>query len=180
MSYIDLHTHSRCSDGSCTPAELVELAVAAGLKAAALTDHDTVAGLAEFREAAARHPEFEAIGGVEISTMFSSRELHIVGLWVDGGNPVLNEFLEEMRRNRARRNEAIRLKLNSLGYVVTWDDPEFAAFSDTASIGRPHFARALMRKYQFSSLQSVFDKLLKRNSPAYVPRELPDPSARSM
>lgn len=175
MGYIDLHTHSTFSDGSFTPAELVEQASLAGLKAFALTDHDTVSGLAELDRAAESHPELEAIGGVELSTRYNTRELHIVGLWVDKSNSELNEFLEEMRRNRAERNEAMRRKLNSLGYQVSWDEPEFALFADTASIGRIHFARVLMRKYNFPSLQKVFDKLLKHNCPAFVARQLPEP-----
>lgn len=175
MRYIDLHVHSRSSDGSDTPSAIVEQAAAADLAAVALTDHDTVEGIAEFLEAASRFPGLEAIPGVEISTMFGNRELHIVGLFIDHANPVLCGFLEEMRKNRAVRNEAIRIKLNFLGYPLTWDDPALAAAGDTASVGRPHFARALMEKYGFPTLQAVFDKLLKRGCPAYVQRTLPDP-----
>lgn len=175
MRYIDLHVHSRSSDGSDTPSGIVELAAAADLAAVALTDHDTVGGICEFLEAAKRFPDLEAIPGVEISTMFGNRELHIVGLYIDHENPTLCEFLEEMRKNRSVRNEAIRLKLNFLGYPLTWDDPALAAAGDTASVGRPHFARALMEKHGFPTLQSVFDKLLKRGCPAYVQRTLPDP-----
>ena len=163
MNRIDLHTHSSCSDGSCTPTELVELAAASGLGAVALTDHDTVAGIAEFLEAGRRHPEVETIPGVELSTMFGNRELHFVGLFIDPETSELAEFLERMREGRRRRNELIRLKLNTLGFPVTWDEPEFAgASSDSASIGRPHFARALMRIYGFPTMQSVFVRLLKR------------------
>ena len=175
MDYIDLHVHSSSSDGSDAPGGIAELAAAAGLAAVALTDHDTVGGIPEFLEAAKRFPELEAISGVEISTMFGNRELHIVGLYLDHVNPELCAFLGEMRRNREVRNEAIRIKLNSLGYPLTWDHPALAAAGDTASIGRPHFARALMENYGFPTLQSVFDKLLKRGCPAYVQRVLPDP-----
>ena len=116
-----------------------------------------------------------ALGVLQISTMFGNRELHIVGLFLDHKNPELCSFLEEMRQNREIRNEAIRRKLNSLGYPLTWDHPALATAGDTASIGRPHFARALMEDYGFPTLQSVFDKLLKRGCPAYVQRTLPDP-----
>ncbi len=175
MKYIDLHVHSNSSDGSDSPADIVKAAAASGLAAVALTDHDTVGGCPEFLEAARTFPELEAIPGVEISTMFGNRELHIVGLFLDHKNPELCSFLEEMRQNREIRNEAIRRKLNSLGYPLTWDHPALAAAGDTASIGRPHFARALMEDYGFPTLQSVFDKLLKRGCPAYVQRTLPDP-----
>ncbi len=129
MRYIDLHVHSRSSDGSDTPAALAALAAESGLAAVALTDHDTVGGVPEFLEAARAFPQLEAIAGVEISTAFSSRELHIVGLFVDHANPQLGEFLGEMRRNREIRNEAIRIKLNSLGYPLTWDHLERSAFA---------------------------------------------------
>lgn len=112
---------------SDTPAALAALAAESGLAAVALTDHDTVGGVPEFLEAARAFPQLEAIAGVEISTAFSSRELHIVGLFVDHANPQLGEFLGEMRRNREIRNEAIRIKLNSLGYPLTWDHPALAA-----------------------------------------------------
>ena len=175
MQYIDLHVHSNSSDGSDSPGEIVKIAASSNLAAVALTDHDSVGGIPEFLEAARHFPGIEAIPGVEISTMFGNRELHIVGLFLDHTNPDLCAFLEEMRKNREIRNEAIRRKLNSLGYPLTWDHPALAAAGDTASIGRPHFARALMEDYGFPSLQSVFDKLLKRGCPAYVQRTLPDP-----
>ncbi len=174
--FIDLHTHSYCSDGTCSPTELVKLASSIGLKAIALTDHDTAVGLAEFKQATEQFPEVEVIGGVEISSRFCGREMHIVGLWVDDTCPELSRFLANMRQERARRNEEIRLKLNHLGYIVSWDDPEFSDIPDAGSIGRPHFARVLMRKYNFPTPQSVFDKLLKRGCPAYVPRKLVAPA----
>ncbi len=172
---IDLHTHSNRSDGSCTPAELIALAAEAGLAAVALTDHDTTAGIPEFLEAARSYPELEAIAGVELSTAFGAREMHIVGLYLDPDAPTLKTFLAAQREARTNRNELIRLKLNTLGYPLRLDDPAFSAVSDAASIGRPHFARALMNNYGFPSLQSVFEKLLKRGAPAFVPRKLPDP-----
>lgn len=175
MKYIDLHVHSNSSDGSDSPGEIVKIAAASDLAAVALTDHDTVGGIPEFLETARSFPEIEAIPGVEISTMFANRELHIVGLFLDHTNPELLAFLDEMRKNREARNEAIRLKLNSLGYPLSRDHPALAAAGDTASIGRPHFARALMEEYGFPSLQTVFDKLLKYGCPAYVQRTLPDP-----
>lgn len=173
---IDLHTHSNASDGSCPPGEIVARAAAAKLTAVALTDHDTVGGVEEFLKAAEAVPELEAVPGVELSTVFGGRELHIVGLFIDPESAELLSFLEEMREKRRERNERIRLKLASLGYPLEKDDPAFAVTSDSASLGRPHFARALMTHYGFPTMQSVFDKLLKFGCPAYVPRQLPDPA----
>ncbi|MDD3885244.1 MAG: PHP domain-containing protein [Victivallaceae bacterium] len=175
MTCVDLHTHSRFSDGTDSPGELLEQAELIGLAAVALTDHDTTAGLGEFLAAARLHPGVEAIAGVEISTLFSARELHFVGLFIDPADPELAAFLAEMRENRRRRNEAIKAKLHFLGYPVEWSDPAFGGL-DPTSAGRPHFARVLVEHYGFPTMQSVFDKLLKNGCPAYVRRELPDPS----
>jgi len=173
--YIDLHTHSTASDGTDTPARLLELAAAIRLQAVALTDHDTVAGVPEFLAAGEQHPEVEAIPGVEISCSYSNREIHVVGLFVDHSSAVLGDFLALRRADRVRRNEAMMLKLKSLGYSLSWDDPEFSV-PDRGNIGRPHFARALVRRYGFASLAAVFEKLLGHSRPAFVPRQLPSPA----
>lgn len=173
--YIDLHTHSTASDGTDAPARILELAAAKGLKAVALTDHDTVAGLAEFIAAGAAHPEIEAVPGVEISCSYSCREIHLVGLFLDRTSPELESFLEQRREDRVRRNAAMLEKLHSLGFDLAWDEPEFTV-ADRGSLGRPHIARALMRKYGFSSMAAVFEKLLGHSRPAFVQRRLPSPA----
>lgn len=178
MSHIDLHTHSTASDGSCTPAQIVELAAALPLQAVALTDHDTTAGLEEFLEAGKKYPELETIPGVELATRYGARELHIVGLFIDPGSAALQQFLEIQRDFRRKRNRDLQLKLHFLGYEITGEEPAFAevgGISDNA--GRPHFARAIMEKYNFPDLRTVFDKLLGNNRPAYVPRQLGSPAA---
>ena len=174
MDYIDLHTHSTASDGSFTPGELFASAVDLQLAAVALTDHDTVAGLAEFQQAALEHPECEAIAGVESACMIYMREVHIVGLFIDRRSTVLNEFLEKCRIERAKRNRDIFLKLHFLGYELDESMPEFGG-KPLDLIGRPHFALALKNRYDFTTSQQVFDKLLGHNRPAWVPRRLPSP-----
>ena len=174
--YMDLHTHSTASDGTDAPARVLELAAGLGLKAVALTDHDTVAGLEEFIAAGKRHPEIEAVPGVEISCSYSCREIHLVGLFVDHRSVELTNFLEQRREDRVRRNREMMERLRSLGFELSWDDPEFSA-GENGNIGRPHFARALMRRYGFSSLAVVFEKLLGHSRPAFVPRQLPNPAA---
>jgi len=173
--YIDLHTHSCASDGTDAPSRIVELAAEAGLLAVALTDHDTVAGVAEFLEAGKRFPALETIGGVELSCSYSCREIHLVGLFVDSGSAALNEFLSLRREERIRRNAEILKKLRTLGVPLDDDEPEFCV-SDSGSIGRPHIAKALVRRYGFSSMAVVFEKLLGHSRPAFVPRNLPTPS----
>lgn len=173
---IDLHTHSTASDGSCTPAEIIALAAELQLAAIALTDHDTTDGIDEFLKSAAAFPALEAIPGVELSTRYGARELHIVGLFIDKEAPALKEFLAGERLRRARRNRDMKIKLALLGYPLDDDEPAFAAAGGMgANLGRPHFAQAIMEKYHFPDLKSVFDKLLGNNKPGYIPRENASP-----
>lgn len=173
---IDLHTHSTASDGSCTPSEIIALAAEVQLSAVALTDHDTTAGIGEFLESARSFPTLEAIPGVELSTRYGSRELHIVGLFIDRDAPDLEAFLARERERRIKRNRDMKIKLALLGYPLEDDEPAFAAAGGMgANLGRPHFAQALMEKYHFPDLKSVFDKLLGNNKAAYIPRENASP-----
>ena len=174
MAIIDLHTHSTVSDGTMKPAEIFALAHELHLQAVALTDHDTVDGLAEFMAAGAEYPECEAVPGVELACSFMNREIHIVGLFIDRNNPVLLEFIENARIERCRRNRDIFVKLELKGYPLDMSMPEFDGYT-LDSIGRPHFARALVNRFGFANIRQVFDKLLGHNRPAYVPRKLPDP-----
>lgn len=173
--HIDLHTHSFFSDGSGSPRELLEEARRKQLTAVALTDHDTVSGISDFIEAAKDFPEIEAIAGVELSSIYAARELHIVGLWIDHTSEQLISYLEEQREKRCERNHTMRRKLISLGYDFDWDEPEFSQV-EFSNIGRPHIANVMCRKYGFSSPQEVFEKLIGHNRPAYVRRDLPFPS----
>ncbi len=172
---MDLHVHSTASDGSYPPEMLPGMAAEAGLAAIALTDHDTVSGIPAFLAAAQAYPGLEAIAGVELSAVYCSREMHFVGLFIDPDSEELQKFLNIQQQERKVRAENIKIKLASLGYAVTDEELVNAGAGETP--GRPHFARALMDKYGFPDMAGVFDKLLKRNAPAYVPRRLPPPSA---
>ena len=175
MEYIDLHTHSTASDGTATPADLFNIARELQLAAVALTDHDTTAGLAEFTAAAADHPECEAICGVELACSFMSREVHIVGLFINPASPELANFIENARQERMRRNRDLFVKLELLGYKLSLDMPEFSNLPLDGA-GRPHFAAALVNHYGFQHPRQVFEKLLGKNRPAYIPRRLPEPA----
>ena len=170
---IDLHLHSTASDGTLTPRELVEAARAAGLAAIALTDHDTLAGIPAFL-AAAGGAAPEAIPGVELSTRFEDREIHIAGLFLDPASPELATFLEDQRRERRERGELMRQKLTRLGYPIS--QAELDDCCRGAMPGRPHFARILVARYGFADNVEVFDKLLRHGAPGFVPRRLPDPA----
>ncbi|MCF6175312.1 MAG: PHP domain-containing protein [Victivallaceae bacterium] len=169
---IDLHTHSTASDGTFTPRQVAGLAVEHGLKAVALTDHDTVDGITEFM-AGATGNNIRLIPGVEISAIFNKRELHMVGLFVDTENRQLLDLLAQIRRDREYRNLIIVQRVCDMGYEISYDEVMAEAGGDV--VGRPHFAGVLMRKYDFSSRQAVFDACLKRGTRGYVPRKLPQP-----
>lgn len=167
---VDLHVHSNCSDGVTAPGDLPAMAEELGLAAVALTDHDTVDGVPEFLSRAADYPELKLYSGVELSSAFHYRELHIVGLGVNPQSPELLAFLEAMRQERLRRAETMAVKLAACGYPL----PE-AEWRSLKVVGRMHFARLLAARYPFSSLDEIFEKLLKRNMPGFVQRRLPSP-----
>ncbi|MEI8244705.1 MAG: PHP domain-containing protein [Lentisphaerota bacterium] len=174
MKKIDLHMHSTASDGTFSPGEVVGMAAAAGLAAAALTDHDTTDGIDEFMAAGRAYPEMLTIPGIEISTLFDGREVHITGLFIDHHNPGLIEFIKRIQGERHDRNLKLVEKLGLAGYPVSMD--EVTAVSGGKIIGRPHFAQVIKDKYAFNTLQDVFENCLKRGTPGFHPRVLPQPA----
>ncbi len=165
MELIDLHTHSTASDGSFTPREVVRLAREGGLRAMALTDHDTIDGLAE---AMAAGEEFgvEVIPGVEISAYFPGGNMHILGLFIEYTDGLLGQRLAVLKQARADRNPQIVAKLNSLGIPITMEQVE--RLSGGGQVGRPHIARALLEGGYIRSFPEAFDKFLGNRGPAYV------------
>lgn len=161
--FVDLQVHSTASDGALPPSEVVRSARAAGLVAIALTDHDTLAGVAEACAAAAGTP-LRIIAGVELSAHFHGKELHILGLHVrdvDG----LEARLAAFRDARVGRAEAILARLATLGVHVTMADVQ--AQAGGASLGRPHIARALVAAGYVQDLREAFDRWLGNGRPAY-------------
>jgi 3',5'-nucleoside bisphosphate phosphatase len=172
MKYIDLHTHSTASDGTYTPSEIIKIAEDCKLSAVALTDHDTVAGLDEFVEAA-KSSSVTAVPGIEVAANWNYREVHILGYWVSTSNDKLNTLLEEVRNNRNNRNIKIIEKLNSNGLEISIDEVKEIAKGE--SIGRPHIASILVSKGYFETLKDVFSTCLARGGTGYQPRILPEP-----
>lgn len=163
----DLHTHSTFSDGLLSPSELIRLAESTGLSAVALTDHDTVEGLEEFRQAAA-NAAITAIDGIEISAYFLDQPVHILGYGIDPAHPVLRRELLHMQRIRLERNERMRKRFAALGIPIR--EEELMA-SGQGQIGRPHFARLLVAREIVSSNEEAFARFLKKNGAAYVAKE---------
>lgn len=166
MDTIDLHTHSTFSDGTFTPLQLVKYAEEKGLKAFALTDHDTTEGI---KEAKSIETNVEVISGVEISTRYDKKEIHIVGLYVNENDADLNKQLKYYREKRVTRKFEILEKLNSLGVDITIDDVKESCTGDV--ISRAHIAKALVSKGFVGSYTEAFDRYLGDNKCAYVPRE---------
>ncbi len=170
LAFADLHTHTQASDGMNTPAENVRLAAEAGLGALAITDHDTVAGVAEALAAAEQHG-IMVVPGVEISTMEDGKDIHILGYYFDITDTMLLQRLEGLRRIRDERNEMILSKLRELGLQITMDDV-FAQLGrellPDESIGRPHMADTLVAKGYVSDMKEAFDKYLAQGAAAYV------------
>ncbi len=169
---IDLHIHSNRSDGSDTPEEIVRKGAALGLRAMALTDHDTVRGSLEFLETA-RNLGVETVPAVELSVRFESGEVHVLGYGIDPRNPDLTAGLEFFRSARLDRNRKMVEQLARVGYPVTFDEV-VACAGDPELVGRPHFAEALRRRGYVKTTAEAFDRLIGDHGPGYVPRRFMD------
>ena len=167
--YADLHMHSSFSDGAETPAALVETCGKLGLRAMAITDHDSVAGLDEAFAAAARYPRLLLLPGLELDTKWRGRSVHILGYHIDRKNKYLLEVLAEQRRGREKRLGLMLAKLADLGLPLTAREcyPS-AAFGEHKAVGRPHLARAMVAKGYVSSVEEAFDRYLAAGKPAYA------------
>jgi hypothetical protein len=164
---IDLHTHSIYSDGSSTPAELIELALDNGLRGLALTDHDTVEGVTEVKKLG-EQAGLVVVSGVEISTSLHQHTLHILGYGIDVTEPALHRWLQPLQEGREKRNSIILDKLQSLGINITAE--EIQQISCCGQTGRPHIARLLVEKRVVDSFDAAFRQYLGRNRPAWESR----------
>lgn len=167
---IDLHLHTTASDGRCSPADLVARVHAAGVTTFAVTDHDTVAALAEARVHADRL-QLTLVDGVEVTAVWQGRDVHVLGYWVDPAHPPLLAFLTEQRERRVARVRAIGAALSDLGAVVDLEPLlDQVGARAGAAVGRPGVAQALVAAGHASSVQDAFDRLLGEDCPAYVAR----------
>ena len=164
--YVDLHMHSTASDGAVQPRDVVTAAAAAGLAAIALTDHDTIDGVAEARRAGAERG-VEVIAGVELSAFEDDRETHLLGLHLSD-LAAIEGSLATFRSARRIRAERIVATLNDLGVPVTLD--AVMAEAGTGAIGRPHIARALIAGGWARDSREAFDRYLGFRKPAFVPK----------
>jgi len=164
---IDLHVHTTLSDGTLTPREVVRAARRVGLRAVAITDHDTLRGNQEAIEEG-KILGVEVVPGVEVSADFQGGTMHILGYYVDLNCDSLVEVLEKIENARHKRNEEILDKLRHLGMPLDYE--EIKAVASEGPVGRPHIARALLEKNYVTSLREAFDRYLKKGGPAYAER----------
>lgn len=170
---IDLHTHTTCSDGTDTPTELVNKALASGISVLAITDHDSISGWQE--ATAALRPGLSLVPGAEISCQTADGvSVHVLGLLFDPNYQELMNTLEKTRDNRIGRMEKIISRINEAGIDISMSDV-LEQLSEGATLGRPHLADALVKKGVVSSRDEAFTKMLHNNSRYYVSHYSPSP-----
>lgn len=174
---IDLHVHSNHSDGTLSPEELVDLAVITGLSAFALTDHDTVSGIAKAKAAAAGYiasgQPITVISGTEISAAYKKKDIHILGLFIDETNPILLETLEQAISARDYRNELMAERFRSLGIPLTLE--ALRSQNPDTVITRAHFAKYLIDNHYVKTQAEAFERYLGYDAPCFVAREYMQP-----
>lgn len=175
MKIIDLHVHSTKSDGSFTPTELVDYALEKGLSAFALTDHDTTEGLDEAidyaHKLAAANPqkEIEVIPGIEFSTEYMGKDIHIVGLYIDYKSEYFKKYITQFQNSRTLRNIKMCAKLTEHGVPVTYE--ELQAYFPGSVLTRAHYAKFLLQKGYVKSMPEAFDRYVGDHAPCFLPRE---------
>lgn len=167
MKKADLHIHTTFSDGSLTPNEIVKWASKKKVHAIAITDHDTVEGIKATIESAILY-DIITIAGIEISCTMEEEEVHILGYFIDYEDNNLLNMTKLLKESRESRGEKIIEKLNYLGFEISLED--VYDISGTGVIGRPHIAKAMIKKEYVNTIEEAFEKYLNRNKPAYVER----------
>ncbi|ELE6598617.1 PHP domain-containing protein [Vibrio alginolyticus] len=165
---IDLHSHTTASDGRLEPKDLVERALSFDIEVLAITDHDTVDGLALAKQYVQdNNLPIKIINGIEISTVWQNKDIHIVGLNIDPENEQLSALIEQQKQHRITRSELIAERLQKATRVGVLE--EVRQIAGDAPVTRAHFAKWLVDNGYAKTMQMVFKKYLTRNNPGYVP-----------
>lgn len=165
-NHVDLHMHTTASDGLYSPTELMHRVKEAGLRAIALTDHDTTEGIEEAARTA-QSLGIEFIPGIEINTDVSGGEVHVLGYFIDYQQSAFQKTIKVLRDARVRRGERMVELLNEEGVHIRWERVREIA---QGSVGRPHVAQALVEAGYAQSIGEAFEKYIGNGKPAYVPR----------
>lgn len=168
MKSVDLHVHSTYSDGTLTPSELAIHAKHMGLSAFALTDHDTIDGISEAMHAG-KEQGIEVIPGVELSTSYNNKEIHIVGLFIDYNDDILKNKLNYLKNTRINRNIEMCNKFKNLGINISYE--KMLEMYPDSVITRAHFADYLVKMGIIKSRTEAFERYLGDRRPCYVPRQ---------
>lgn len=166
--FVDLHVHTTASDGSDSPKEVVYKAKKLGLKAIAITDHDTIGGIKEALQVSGE-TGVEVLSGIELSTEYQGMEVHVLGYLIDIRDDRLLTYLANSKESRSKRILKIVKKLQKLNFPISFED--VLAEAGDGSIGRPHVAKVLVRKGIVSSIGEAFDQYIGQGRVAFVPRE---------
>ncbi|MCE9844659.1 RNase RNM [Vibrio antiquarius] len=165
---IDLHSHTTASDGRLEPKDLVERALSFDIEVLAITDHDTVDGLALAKQYVQdNNLPIKIINGIEISTVWQNKDIHIVGLNIDPENEQLSALIEQQKQHRITRSELIAERLQKATREGVLE--EVRQIAGDAPVTRAHFAKWLVDNGYAKTMQMVFKKYLTRNNPGYVP-----------
>jgi len=165
--YVDLHTHSNISDGSCSPEELVRHAKEVGLSAIAITDHDSIDGVTRAIEEGIK-TNVEVIPGVEIGVDYTP-EMHILGYFSKDNYKNIDAILLQTRKSRDERNPKMVNRLRELGFDITMEEVVKEAAGQI--IARPHFAAVMVKKGYAGSIKEAFEKYLSPGKPGYVKKD---------
>ncbi len=165
--YIDLHVHTKASDGSMTPSQVARYAAKDHLAAIAITDHDTIDGVKEAVAEGERY-DVEVVPGIEIGVEFEV-ELHILGYYIDIKSKKLNDTLNQLQCFRQERNPQIVKKLNALGFAMNMAD--VSAKAEGSVVGRPHIAAVMLEKGYINNIDEAFEKYLGKGKCAYVDKK---------
>ncbi|MBI4964332.1 MAG: PHP domain-containing protein [Desulfomonile tiedjei] len=165
---IDLHVHTSMSDGTFSPEEVVQIAMEKGLRAIAITDHDTTAGVRRGQRKGAEIG-VEVISGVEISTEWPNGILHLLGYFVCPEDRDLLQALDSLKKDRQERILKIVSRLNGQNVSVTVEEVAQEAVGGVP--GRPHVANLIVKKGHVATLQEAFDRYLGKGAPAYVEKK---------
>jgi 3',5'-nucleoside bisphosphate phosphatase len=171
---LDLHVHTRASDGAWSPEAVVRGAAAGGLDVIALADHDTVAGFSS-AEATGREVDVQVVPALEVSSTHRGRDVHVLGYFVDPDAGSVVRHCEHAVHRRDERMEEMLGRLRSQGIDVDFESVEAAAGADRVVIGRPHLAKALVNAGYATSVSAAFDTLIGDGHPAFVPTHLLGP-----
>ncbi len=163
----DLHCHSTCSDGTCTPQELIDLAIRLGLKGLSITDHDTIQAYAPAFSYAKGRP-IELIPGIEFSATLDDSSIHVLGYSFFPFHSEILSLCHQHKERRYFRNREILERLSKLGISLTFEDITLASKSKLETIGRPHIAKALVQKGYVSTLKEAFKQYLGEGKSAYA------------